>query len=53
MGRHDEAAVAYKKLVADNPGDKRLLMNAVAALQNADKFAEGNVCWKTPTSGAC
>ena len=43
MGRHDEAAVAYKKLVADNPGDKRLLMNAVAALQNADKFAEGNV----------
>ena len=43
MGRHDEAASAYKKLVADNPGDKRLLMNAVAALQNADKFAEGNV----------
>ena len=43
MGRHDEDAVAYKKLVADNPGDKRLLMNAVAALQNADKFAEGNV----------
>lgn len=43
MGRHDEAATAYKKLVADNPADKRLLMNAVAALQNADKFAEGNV----------
>ncbi len=43
MGRHDEAAAVYKKLVADNPGDKRLLMNAVAALQNADKFAEGNV----------
>ena len=43
MGRHDEAAAIYKKLVADNPGDKRLLMNAVAALQNADKFAEGNV----------
>lgn len=43
MGRHDEAAAIYKKLVADNPSDKRLLMNAVAALQNADKFAEGNV----------
>ena len=43
MGRHGEAAAIYKKLVADNPGDKRLLMNAVAALQNADKFAEGNV----------
>ena len=43
IGRHDEAAAIYKKLVADNPSDKRLLMNAVAALQNADKFAEGNV----------
>jgi hypothetical protein len=43
MGRNDEAAAAYKKLVADNPGDKRLLMNAVATLQAADKFAEGNV----------
>jgi hypothetical protein len=43
MDRHDEAAAIYKQLVAQNPGDKRLLMNAVAALQNADKFAEANV----------
>lgn len=43
MDRNDEAAAIYKQLVAKNPGDKRLLMNAVAALQGADKFAEANV----------
>ena len=43
MGRHEEAAAAYKALVAKNPSDKRLLMNAVAALQGADKFDEANV----------
>src|SRR5690606_14169000 len=33
MGRDAEAAAAYLDLVAKNPGDKQLLMNAVAALQ--------------------
>ena len=31
--RDDEAAAIYKELIAKNPGDKRILMNAVAALQ--------------------
>lgn len=43
LDRHDEAAAIYKDLVAKNPDDKRLLMNAVAALQNGDKFDEANV----------
>lgn len=43
MGRNEEAAAAYKALIARNPDDKRLLMNAVAALQNADKFDQANV----------
>ena len=43
LGRHDEAAVIYKDLVAKNPTDKRILMNAVAALQGADKFDQANV----------
>ncbi len=43
MGRHEEAAAAYKMLVAQNPDDKRLLMNAVAALQGADDFDQANV----------
>ena len=43
LDRHDEAAAIYKDLVAKNPNDKRLLMNAVAALQNGDKFDEANV----------
>ena len=42
MDRHDEAATIYQQLVAKNPDDKRLLMNAVAALQGADKFDEAN-----------
>lgn len=42
MERFDEAAVIYKALSAASPDDKRLLMNAVAALQNADKFDEAN-----------
>ena len=37
LERHDEAAAIYKDLIAKNPNDKRILMNAVAALQNADK----------------
>ena len=43
LGRHDEAAVIYKDLVAKNPTDKRILMNAVAALQGADKFDQANM----------
>lgn len=42
LERHAEAAAIYKELIAKNPDDKRLLMNAVAALQNADKFDEAN-----------
>lgn len=43
LGRNDEAATAYKALIAQNPTDKRVLMNAVAALQGADKFDQANV----------
>ena len=43
VGRHDESAAIYKELVASNPTDKRLLMNAVAALQGADKYDQANV----------
>lgn len=43
VGRNEEAAAAYKALIAKNPDDKRLLMNAVATLQAADKFDQANV----------
>jgi tetratricopeptide (TPR) repeat protein len=43
LGRNDEAAAAYKALIAKNPEDKRLLMNAVATLQAADKFDQANI----------
>ncbi|MES2858009.1 MAG: hypothetical protein V4704_02370 [Pseudomonadota bacterium] len=43
LGRNDEAAAIYTALVAKNPTDKRVLMNAVAALQGADKFDQANV----------
>ncbi|RZA12728.1 MAG: hypothetical protein EOP93_21430, partial [Lysobacteraceae bacterium] len=42
LGRNDEAAAIYKDLVARNPGDKRILMNAVATLQGAEKFDQAN-----------
>ena len=42
LERHDEAAAIYKELIAKNPRDKRILMNAVAALQNADKQDQAN-----------
>ena len=42
LERHAEAAAIYKDLVAKNPDDKRVLMNAVAALQNAEKYADAN-----------
>ena len=38
LERYEEAAAIYKSLIAQNPNDKRILMNAVAALQNAGKF---------------
>lgn len=43
LGRNDEAAAAYKVLIAKNPNDKSVLMNAVATLQSADKFDQANV----------
>ena len=43
LDRNEEAAAAYQALIKKNPDDKRLLMNAVAALQSADNFDEANV----------
>lgn len=43
LNRNDEAAEVYKALVAKYPDDKKILMNAVATLQQADKFPEANV----------
>lgn len=43
LDRNAEAAAIYKDLVAKNPTDKRILMNAVAALQGADKYDQANV----------
>lgn len=43
LGRNEEAAAIYRELVAKNPTDKRILMNAVAALQNADKMDQANL----------
>lgn len=43
MDRNDEAAGIYKDLVANNPTDKRLLMNAVAAFQSAENFDQANL----------
>ncbi len=43
LGRNDEAAAVFKTLVAKSPDDKRLLMNAVATLQGAEKFDEANI----------
>ena len=43
LERYDEAAAIYKTLVAKNPTDKRLLMNAVSVLQSANKFDDANV----------
>ena len=43
LERYEEAAALYQQLVAKNPSDKRLLMNAVAALQNGNKLDDANV----------
>jgi len=37
-GRNDDAAKLYADLLAKNPNDKKILMNAVASLQQADKI---------------
>ena len=42
LNRNDEAAKLYQDLYAKNPNDKKLLMNAVAALQQADKYDQAN-----------
>jgi tetratricopeptide (TPR) repeat protein len=42
MGRNAEAAKAFEDLVAKNPNDKRVLMNAVASYQQADQFDKAN-----------
>ena len=41
-GRGDEASKLFADLLAKNPNDKKLLMNTVVTLQQADKFAEAN-----------
>ncbi len=41
-GRNDDAAKLYADLLAKHPNDKKILMNAVASLQQADKFDEAN-----------
>lgn len=41
-GRNDEASKLFAELLAKNPGDKKILMNTVATLQQADRFAEAN-----------
>ena len=43
LERFDEAGEAFTALVAKNPDDKRLLMNAVGSLQQGEKFAEANL----------
>lgn len=42
LGRNDEAGKIYREQLASNPGDPRVMMNAVAALQQAEKFDEAN-----------
>lgn len=41
-GRNAEAAKVYADLLAKNPNDKKILMNAVATLQQADQFDQAN-----------
>ena len=43
MGRNAEAAKIFEELVARNPNDKRVLMNAVASYQQADQFDKASV----------
>ena len=41
-GRSEEASVLFAELLAKNPNDKKLLMNTVVTLQQADKFPAAN-----------
>jgi len=42
MGRNAEAAKIFEDLIAKNPNDKRVLMNAVSSYQQADQFDKAN-----------
>lgn len=42
MGRNEDAAKIYEDLMAKNPDDKRVLMNAVASYQMADQYDKAN-----------
>ena len=42
MGRNAEAAKVFEDLMAKNPNDKRIMMNAVASYQQADQFDKAN-----------
>ena len=42
MGRGDEASKIYADQLAKNPDDMKVLMNAVAAYQQADQFDKAN-----------
>ena len=42
MGRNAEAAKVFEDLMAKNPDDKRILMNAVSSYQQAEQFDKAN-----------
>lgn len=42
MGRNAEAAKVFEGLMAKNPDDKRVLMNAVASYQQAEQYDKAN-----------
>lgn len=42
MDRPAEGAALYEKILASNPGDRNVLMNAVALYQQADNFDKAN-----------
>jgi tetratricopeptide (TPR) repeat protein len=42
MDRPAEGAALYEKILASNPGDRSVLMNAVALYQQADNFDKAN-----------
>lgn len=41
-GRNAEAAKVFQELMAKNPNDKKVLMNAVASLQQAEQYDQAN-----------
>lgn len=42
MGRNAEAAKVFEDLIAKNPDDKRILMNAVSSYQQAEQYDKAN-----------